>query len=278
MALVRMDKLLDKAEKEHYGIGAFNVGNMEMIIGTVKAAEEAKQPIIMQIAEVRLTHSPLDLIGPMMIHAARNASVDIAVHLDHGRSEKTIRQALELGFTSVMYDGSTFPYRTNVENTKRIVEMAKEYDACTEGELGIVGGSEGGGEGMKIRYTDPLDAKMFCQKTQVNALAVAIGNAHGNYKEAPNLRFDVLNQIREKTPVPLVLHGGSGISDNDFQEAIRYGIRKINIATASLNSLASSVRDCVLEKKKPSFFDLNEAMVEGTYRNVKHHIEVFSHV
>ena len=230
----------------------------------------------MQIAEVRLTHSPLDLIGPMMIHAARNASVDIAVHLDHGRSEKTIRQALELGFTSVMYDGSTFPYRTNVENTKHIVELAGEYDACAEGELGIVGGSEGGGEGMKIKYTDPLDAKMFCQKTQVNALAVAIGNAHGNYKETPQLKFDVLNQIREKTPVPLVLHGGSGISDEDFREAIRYGIRKINIATASLNSLAASARDCVLEKKNPSFFDLNEAMVEGTYQNVKHHIEVFS--
>ncbi|MBR5045667.1 MAG: class II fructose-bisphosphate aldolase, partial [Oscillospiraceae bacterium] len=154
MALVNMRELLARAEETKTGCGAFNVGNMEMVMGVIKAAEEMNTPVIMQIAEGRLPYSPLALIGPTMVAAAEQAKVDIAVHLDHGRSMQTIRQALELGFTSVMYDGSSMPYRGNVRKTQEVVSIAKEYGAAVECEIGVVGGSEGGDYDHKIKYTD----------------------------------------------------------------------------------------------------------------------------
>ena len=202
-----------QAGNEHRGVGAFSVGNMEMVKGAVRAAEEADTPIILQIAEVRLAHSPLELMGPMMVQAAKEAKVDVAVHLDHGLTEETVKKALELGFTSVMYDSSTYPFEENIERTKEIVKLAGIYGATVEAELGLVGGSEDGSCDHGIRCTDPEDAKIFCDRTGVDALAVAIGNAHGNYPVAPTLAFDVLEEIQKRTETPLVLHGGSGITD-----------------------------------------------------------------
>lgn len=180
-------------------IGAFSVGNMEMVMGAVKAAEELETPIILQIAEVRLKSSPLELMGPMMISAAENANVDIAVHLDHGLNVKTVEQALDIGFTSVMLDGSLLPIEENIKTVKGVVETAKEYGATVEAELGVVGGNEGEGKSHKILCTNPDDAKRFCDETGVDALAVAIGNAHGNYPVLPELRFDVLEEIHKKS-------------------------------------------------------------------------------
>ena len=168
------------------------MGNMEMVRGAVQAAEELNTPIILQIAEVRLPNSPLELMGPMMIQAAKEASVDIAVHLDHGLTMETVKKALELGFTSVMFDGSRKPFEENISCTREVVELAKQYGATVEAELGLVGGSEDGKSDHGIRCTDPEDAVVFCEKTGVDALAVAIGNAHGDYPVAPQLAFDVL--------------------------------------------------------------------------------------
>ncbi len=235
MALVTMKKLLEQAGKENRGVGAFSVGNMEMVKGAVWAAEELDTPIILQIAEVRLPHSPLALMGPMMVQAAKEAKVDVAVHLDHGLTMETVKKALELGFTSVMYDSSTYPFEENMARTREVVEIAKKYGATVEAELGLVGGSEDGSCDHGIRCTDPEDAKAFCENTGIDALAVAIGNAHGNYPVAPTLAFDVLEEIDRKTEIPLVLHGGSGITDEDFRRAISLGIVKVNIATASFN-------------------------------------------
>lgn len=276
MALVTMKTLLERAENNHIGVGAFSVGNMEMIKGAVQAAEELNTPIILQIAEVRLKHSPLALMGPMMIGAAKAAKVDIAVHLDHGLTIETVKEALGLGFTSVMFDSSLYSFEENIERTKEVVELAKKYGATVEAELGLVGGSEDGSENHGIRCTNPDDAKTFCEQTGIDALAVAIGNAHGNYPVAPQLAFDVLQQIDEKTEIPLVLHGGSGITDADFQKAISLGIVKVNIATASFNSLTKKAKKYFESEEAPNYFGLNEAMVQGTYENVKHHIEVFS--
>lgn len=276
MALVKMKQLLEKAKAEKRGCGAFSVGNMEMVIGAVRAAEEKNTPIILQIAEVRLKHSPLELMGPMMVQAAKEARVDIAVHLDHGLTRPVVQKALDLGFTSIMYDSSTFSFEENINRTKEIANLAKKYDVTVEAELGLVGGSEDNSEDHGIRCTDPKDAKIFCESTGIDALAVAIGNAHGNYPVAPTLAFDVLEQIQKVTTVPLVLHGGSGITDSDFQRAISLGICKVNIATASFNSLTKNVEEYMAGQVSHNYFDLNLAMVQGVYENVMRHIEVFN--
>ena len=271
-----MKKLLEQASKERRGVGAFSVGNMEMVKGAVQAEEEMNTPIILQIAEVRLPHSPLALMGPMMVQAAKEAKVDVAVHLDHGLTVETVKKALELGFTSVMFDSSNYSFEENIERTKEVAELAKGYGATVEAELGLVGGSEDGSEDHGIRCTDPEDAKIFCERTGIDALAVAIGNAHGNYPVAPTLAFDVLEEIEKRTEVPLVLHGGSGITDDDFRRAISLGIVKVNIATASFNQLTKRAEEYFQTEGAHNYFKLNEAMVQGTYENVRHHIEVFN--
>lgn len=276
MSIVKMKDLLIQAAKENRGCGAFSVGNMEMVKGAVQAAEELGTPIILQIAEVRLKHSPLALMGPMMVQAAREANVDVAVHLDHGQTLETLKKALELGFTSVMFDGSTLPFEENIARTMEAKRLADGYGATVEAELGLVGGSEDGSENHGIRCTNPQDAKVFCEKSGVDALAVAIGNAHGNYPVAPKLAFDVLEEIHNTVDVPLVLHGGSGITDEDFRKAISLGIRKVNIATASFNSLTRNAEEYIRTEGAHNYFSLNEVMVEGVYQNVKHHIEVFN--
>lgn len=276
MALVKMKDLLRRAEEKNIGCGAFSVGNMEMVRGAIRAAEELDTPVILQIAEVRLKNSPLHLMGPMMVQAAKEAKVDVAVHLDHGLTFETVDKALELGFTSVMLDASTLPFEENIARVKAVVEKARKYGATVEAELGLVGGSEDGSCDHGIRCTDPDDAVVYARETGIDALAVAIGNAHGNYPVAPTLAFDVLEKIHEKVDIPLVLHGGSGITDKDFQRAISLGIRKVNIATASFNSLTAHVEKYMESTDKHNFFDLNEAMVQGTYENVKRHIIVFN--
>lgn len=276
MALVKMKDLLKRAEEKNIGCGAFSVGNMEMVKGAIRAAEELETPIILQIAEVRLKNSPLHLMGSMMVQAAKEAKVDVAVHLDHGLTFETVDKALELGFTSVMLDASTLPFEENIAKVKTVVEKAQKYGATVEAELGLVGGSEDGSCDHGIRCTDPDDAVVYARETGIDALAVAIGNAHGNYPVAPTLAFDVLEKIHEKVDIPLVLHGGSGITDKDFQRAISLGIRKVNIATASFNSLTAHVEKYMASTDKHNFFDLNEAMVQGTYENVKRHILVFN--
>ena len=276
MALVKMKDLLRRAEEKNIGCGAFSVGNMEMVRGAIRAAEELDTPIILQIAEVRLKNSPLHLMGPMMVQAAKEAKVDVAVHLDHGLTFETVDKALELGVTSVMLDASTLPFEENIARVKAVVEKARKYGATVEAELGLVGGSEDGSCDHGIRCTDPDDAVVYARETGIDALAVAIGNAHGNYPVAPTLAFDVLEKIHEKVDIPLVLHGGSGITDKDFQRAISLGIRKVNIATASFNSLTAHVEKYMESTDKHNFFDLNEAMVQGTYENVKRHILVFN--
>ncbi len=271
-----MKKLLENAEKNNIAVGAFSVGNMEMVMGAVAAAEELNMPIILQIAECRLKNSPLELMGPMMLSAAKTAKVDIAVHLDHGLRIETVQKALEMGFTSVMFDGSTLPLEENIKAVKQVKEMADKYGATVEAELGVVGGNEGDGAAHEILCTNPDDAKLFCDETGVDALAVAIGNAHGNYPVLPNLRFDVLDDIHKMVDTPLVLHGGTGITDEMFQQAIMLGVRKINIATASFDSLAKYALDYCKPLEKANYFELSKQESIGVYENVKRHIKVFS--
>lgn len=275
MPLVNMKDLLADAQKRNYAVGSFSVANMEMVLGVIKAAEETQSPIILQIAEVRLNHSPLALIGPLMVAAAEEASVPVAVHLDHGKTPCCIEQALEIGFTSVMFDGSHLSVEENIKITKGIVEIAKEYGAAVEAEIGCVGGSEDGSEDIAINCTSPEQAKHFAEETQVDALAIAIGNAHGNYKEEPKLRFDILEKVHGLVETPLVLHGGTGISKDDFIRCHQNGIKKINIATATFDSVERSVRKSYENGEIHGYYDLHQAEIEGAYQNAKKHMEIF---
>ena len=275
MPLVKMSPLLKKAREEGYAVGSFSVANMEMVLGVLKAVEETKSPAIIQIAEVRLNHSPLELIGPLMVSAAKQSSVPVAVHFDHGKTIEKITQALEIGFTSVMFDGSHLPFEENAEMTAKIKALADNYGADCEGEIGCVGGSEDGSEDIAINCTSPDQALEFYNRTGVDALAVAIGNAHGNYKQAPKLRFDILEKTASLVPVPLVLHGGTGILPDDFRKCVSLGINKINIATATFDSVEASARSAYKNGAIKGYYDLQTAEVEGAYKNAMKHIEIF---
>lgn len=272
---VNMRDLLKDAQKGNYAVGSFSVANMEMVLGVLKAAEELNAPVILQIAEVRLKQSPLELIGPLMVAAAKNAKTPVAVHFDHGKTKEKINQALEIGFTSVMFDGSHLPLEENISQTLDIIKAAREYGAAVEAEIGCVGGSEDGSEDIAINCTKPEDAVRFAEETGVDALAIAIGNAHGNYKSTPKLRFDILEECARLVSAPLVLHGGTGISPEDFVKCSKTGIKKINIATATFDSVENSVRTCYNENKIKGYYDLQAAEVAGAYENAKRHILIF---
>ena len=275
MALVTMKQLVDDAWEKGTCIPAFNVGSLEMVRGALRAAEELDVPVIIQIAERLLKYSPLELIGPGMVQAARESRLPVAVNFDHSSTYEVIEKALQLGFTSVMFDGSTLPFEENIRMTRKAVELAEKYGACVEGELGLVGGSEDGLSDHGILCTNPDKAQEFCERTGIACLAVAIGNAHGDYPTAPVLAFDILEQINEKAGVPLVLHGGSGISDEDFRKAISLGIAKINIGTASFNNVTKFASEYLAAEGKHTYFELNTAMTQGMYENALRHIKVF---
>jgi len=275
MPIVGMKDLLSKAEKGKYAVGSFSVANMEMLMGAIKAGEELNSPLIIQIAQVRLNHSPLHLIGPMMVAGAAKAKVPVAIHFDHGLTLEKIKEALQIGFTSVMIDGSKYSLRDNMKLTKQVMAEAKKYGADVEAEIGQVGGSEDGSENLSVLCTGVNEAKEFYENTGVDALAVAIGNAHGVYLENPKLNFDILDKINKSVDVPLVLHGGTGISDDDFRKCISLGIRKINIATATFASVEENVRNLYNNCENVDYFKLHEKEIEGAYLNVKRHIQVF---
>ena len=232
--LATLIEVLQEAKRGKYAIGLFNTINLEMIEAAIKAAEDERSPIIIGTAEVLLKYTSLSLLAPSLLAMAKSASVPVVVHFDHGISKAKILEALELGFTSVMFDGSMLPHAVNIQLTKEIVEIARKYRASVEAEIGHVGGDEDGGNDQETdisHYTTVEEAKIFVNATGIDALAVAIGSQHGVYKREPKLDFPRLKAIEQTVQTPLVLHGGSGISDTDFQHAINLGITKINIFT-----------------------------------------------
>ncbi|MGH0692463.1 class II fructose-bisphosphate aldolase [Bacillus cereus] len=275
MPLVQMKDILIKSDQENYGVGAFSVANMEMVMGAIQAAEELRSPLILQIAEVRLNHSPIHMIGPLMVAAAKKATVPVAVHFDHGMTFGKIKETLEIGFSSIMFDGSHYPLEENIQRTKEVVELAKQYGATVEAEIGRVGGSEDGSEDIEMMLTSTKEAKRFAEETAVDALAVAIGNAHGVYNGDPDLRLDRLQEINGIVDIPLVLHGGSGISPEDFKQCIQHGVRKINVATATFQNIVSTVNTAVLNTSYSDYFMYHQDVIEAAYENVKNHMLIF---
>jgi fructose-bisphosphate aldolase class II len=235
--LVNMNEVLRPAKAGKYAVGLFNAVNLELARGIIAAAESSRSPVIMGTAEVLLPYGPLDEVSYYLLPMAKKASVPVVVHLDHGLSFDTCIKALELGFSSIMYDCSTDTYEDNVEKVAQMVKICHAMGATVEGELGHVGDNEGSAEGdshladPSAFFTDVNMAKDFVERTGVDALAVAVGNAHGDYKFPPKLDFQRIEDIAQCTGVPLVLHGGSGLSDDDFRIAISKGICKVNIFT-----------------------------------------------
>lgn len=249
MPYVSSKELLRDARKNHYAVGAFNVENMEMMLAVLAAAEAEQSPVILQTTPSTLKYADTGVFAAMARAMAQRAGVPVAMHLDHGSSFELCEQAVRDGYTSVMIDGSKLPLEENIALTRRVVEMARcsNPELNVEAELGRLGGKEDNvvvKEGEDI-YTDPDEAVRFVAESGVDSLAVAIGTAHGFYKGKPKLDFDRLAQLRDAVPVPLVLHGSSGVPDEDVARAISLGVCKVNFATELRAAYTAAVRACL---------------------------------
>ncbi len=252
--LVTLKEVIDIAEKGGFCIPAFNVYNTETVMGVVKAAEEAKAPIIIQVYPRLLNEEVGYYLCPAIVAAARKASVPVCFHLDHGPSELEVQKALRWGATGIMYDGSVHPFEENVANTKHIVDICGSIDISVEGELGHVGSVN---DDAMDDFTDPAEAAEFVKRTGVTCLAVLIGNAHGHYKKTPKIDIDRIKAIREATGgIPLVLHGGSGIPDDQVKAAIKAGIRKMNIGTDVCCAFAEGTKEILDDPNRSLAVDL----------------------
>jgi fructose-bisphosphate aldolase class II len=265
-----MAEILSDAQKRGYGAGFFNGVNLEMIRAYIRAADDCRSPIIIGTAEGLLPYGDFDWLAPLLLDAAKKAKVPVAVHLDHTYTFTTIMQALYAGFGSVMFDGSGLPYEENIRNSAEIAKIAHAMGVGLECELGKVGGFD---EGEGIRggniYTDPAQAACFVEKSDADFLAVSIGTTHGEYRETPKLDLKRLAEIRAKVEKPLVLHGGSGLSDDDFRNCIKGGVCKVNIYTDIITAAINTVR----KESSLAYTDLNkkaeEAMYEATVKKLK---------
>lgn len=274
--LVNLNEVLKKAQKEKYAVGLFNTTDTDMLQAVIEAAEESNSPVILGTAEVLLPYGELKLIAPSVIAAAKRASVPVVVHYDHGLTFERCLEALQLGFSSVMFDGSAKAYGQNIEETKEIVKIAHAFGASVEGEIGHVGEAAQGDESLENMYTTVVEAKEYLENTGVDALAVAIGSAHGVYKKKPKLNIERLKEIAGAVSVPLVLHGGSGLSDDDFKNTIRNGIAKVNIFTDLCLAGERAMKDGA--EKKLGYLETRNLKVEYIKEAVKHKMSLFGSV
>lgn len=274
--LVNLNELLKKAQKEKYAVGLFNTTDSDMLQAVIEAAEESCSPVILGTAEVLLPYGELNLIAPSMIAAAKRASVPVVVHYDHGLTFERCMEALKLGFSSVMFDGSSKPYDQNVAETAEMVKIAHAFGATVEGEIGHVGEAANNDNFVTDMYTTVEEARAYLEATGVDALAVAIGSAHGVYKKKPMLNIDRLKEIRRAVDVPLVLHGGSGLSDDDFKNTVREGIAKVNVFTDLCLAGERAMFDGI--SKKLGYLETRNLKVEYIKQEVKNKMRLFGSV
>ena len=252
--LVSLKEVIDLAEKGNFAIPAFNVYNLETAMGVIDAAEELRAPVIMQVYPRLLNEEVGYYLCPAIVAAARKATVPVCFHLDHGPSELAVQKALRWGASGIMYDGSVHTLEENIKNTKHIVDICNAIGVSVEGELGHVGSVN---DDSMEEFTDPEEAKEFVEKTGVCCLAVLIGNAHGHYKKTPKLDIERVKAIREATGgIPLVLHGGSGIPDEQVKAAVKAGIRKMNIGTDVCCAFANGTKEILDDPNRSLAVDL----------------------
>lgn len=274
--LVNLNEVLKKAQKGKYAVGLFNTTDTDMLQAVIEAAEESNSPVILGTAEVLLPYGELKLIAPSVIAAAKRAKVPVVVHYDHGLTFDRCIEALKLGFSSIMFDGSAKPYEQNIVETREMVKIAHAFGATVEGEIGHVGEAAKEDNLLTDMYTTPEEAKAYLEATGVDALAVAIGSAHGVYKKKPMLNIERLKEISSAVKVPLVLHGGSGLSDDDFKNTIRNGIAKVNIFTDLCLAGERAMKDG--EEKKLGYLETRNLKVEYIKEAVKHKMALFGSV
>lgn len=277
--LIPFREITRDALRRRYAVGAFNCLSVENVMGAVAAAEELHSPIILQLAEVQFPEAPMELMAPVFLRAARDAKVPVAVHLDHGRSIETCIRAVREGFTSVMFDGVELPFEENAEQTRLVVRLAHAAGVDVEAELGRVSDTGFGGEGTAAAaadvFTDVEESARFIARTGTDALAIAIGNLHGRYTATPRLNIARLREIHARNAVPLVLHGGSGTSEEDFKACIRNGICKINVATAIQIAAAEAVAEYLARGGSPGYIGIKQRIIEASQRAVAEHIRLF---
>ena len=284
--LVTLKEIIEIAEENKVAIGSFNTPNLAAIEAVIGAAEEEEQPVILMFAECHEEWVPLHLIGPAMLNAAKKAKVPVCMHLDHGEHTEYIRRALEIGFTGVMFDGSVLSYEENVANTKKVVEMAKMCGASVEAELGCMGRRESGaneGSGNQDEtkiYTNPGLAAEFVAETGIDLLACSFGTTHGIYLSKPKLDFQIIRDVRDKTKgIPVVMHGGSGVSREDYHEVVKAGVRKINYFTYMDKAGGQGVKDYLdhAPADTPLFYSqVYLAARDAMKENVRHAIRMFA--
>lgn len=278
--LTPFKEILEDAKKGRYAVGAFNCLSLENVMGTIQAAEELRSPVILQLAEVQFPYSPLEKMAGLFLEAAQRATVPVAVHLDHGQSFETCARAIKLGFNSVMFDGAALPFDENVAITRQVVQMAKAVNVDVEAELGKVGDTGEGGEGTGNAdtadvFTDVEESAKFVELTGVDALAIAIGNLHGKYVATPRLNIQRLKEIACRNNLPLVLHGGTGTSEEDFKACVHNGIAKINVATALQIAITNKIQQYLATTQKPNYIDMKWKMIEATKEAVMNHMQLF---
>ena len=274
--IVNMKEMLEKARQGHYAVGFFNAVNVEMARAVIETAEEMNAPVIVGTAEILLPAMPLERVAEYLVPMAKKARVPVAVHYDHGLTFDKCMEALELGFTSVMYDCSTEDYESNASKVAEMVRICHRKGVTVEGELGHVGDNEGAGklENPSDYYTDPEIAADFVKRTGIDSLAVAVGNAHGDYKFPPKLDFERIETIAGHTGIPLVLHGGSGLSDSDFRTAVQKGVCKVNIFT-DIDKAGKAGIEEGLAAGAASMMALIPYEIEAMKRVVRNKLELF---
>ncbi len=278
MGLVNTVELLAHADEHSYAVGAFNVISLEFLNGILEAAEEEHSPVILNIAEVHFPYINIEQITPAVKYMADRARVPVVLNLDHGLSVETVVRTLRCGFSAIMYDASKKPFEQNIEETRLVVKMAHAVGVSVEGELGQVGGAEGGKKSARAKreyFTDPAQAERFVAETGIDALAVSVGNVHGFYDGEPELDFELIAEIRRRTGIPLVLHGGSGISDPDFRRAVGCGIRKINFFTEMSKEATDRVRELLAANEDIMIPDFLREAKERVREVVKERLRVF---
>jgi fructose-bisphosphate aldolase class II len=279
MSFVAMKPLLESAMRNKYAVGAFNVTNLEFLEALLYAAEQSRSPIILNIAEVHFRYIDLFAMSRIIEAAAIRATIPVCLNLDHGINFDAVVKAIRCGFSSVMFDGSTLPLEENIKRTGEIVKIAHSVGVSVEAELGHVGGGEGSRTGTAVArdlFTRPDEAEKFVNETGVDALAIAFGSVHGRFKESPNLDFELLGEIRNRICIPLVLHGGSGISDEDFRKAISLGICKINIFTEMTISATDAIKKTIKDDPEIiSFPDLAQVAKEAVVKVAMDKMDTF---
>ena len=275
--LVNLNDVLFDAQKNNYAVGLFNTTDTDMLEAVISAAEELRSPVIIGTAEVLLPYGELSLIAPALVEAAKRATVPVVLHYDHGLTFDRCLEALKLGFSSVMFDGSAGDASENLKATREIVRIAHSFGATVEGEIGHVGQADTSDNESEDMYTTPEEAIDFVEKTGVDALAIAIGTAHGAYKTKPKLDIERLRRIRSAIDTPLVLHGGSGLSDDDFRNTIKHGIAKVNIFTDLCVAGELAMKETVTEGTRGmyGYLDARNAKVAAMKEAVKRKILLF---